>query len=354
MDPTFFESSTTSAITSPVNVASPAPSASLEDLHPHVHSAPLPQVFTPAAEFDSSMSQKPFFSADHFVGDGFDPDYQYTAGSAPEMSHMDVASGQEAYWSPSPEGPIPSASSVHGAFLTDLYGESLTGVVNNGIVPECFSASSSPRWSSEEHSEHLHQSLPQEPSIPSPPYYHINPEPYLIRRASFPSYIPHDREDVLPPVSTLMFDHYEPPSSFYGEDHSLAAETSALHHQPYLQPPVNIQPAFIHVAPQDFEDLNPKSECNSPAILPQPDHYFRPVSPIAYSPPAVPSGATQITHTDDAASKETQYLRRRCFNCRTTEPPSWRRSTLNLGKIVSSRFLLPIIRISNFRLSIGL
>ena len=40
---------------------------------------------------------------------------------------------------------------------------------------------------------------------------------------------------------------------------------------------------------------------------------------------------------DDAASKETQYLRRRCHNCHTTEPPSWRRSTLNPGKIVCNK-----------------
>jgi len=44
-----------------------------------------------------------------------------------------------------------------------------------------------------------------------------------------------------------------------------------------------------------------------------------------------------VMHTDDAASKETQYLRRRCFNCHTTEPPSWRRSTLNPGKIVCNK-----------------
>ncbi|KZP30904.1 hypothetical protein FIBSPDRAFT_673171, partial [Athelia psychrophila] len=43
-------------------------------------------------------------------------------------------------------------------------------------------------------------------------------------------------------------------------------------------------------------------------------------------------------HTEDAASKETQYLCQRCFNCHTTEPPSWRRSTLNLGKIVCNKY----------------
>ena len=46
-------------------------------------------------------------------------------------------------------------------------------------------------------------------------------------------------------------------------------------------------------------------------------------------------GHIAVMHTDDANSKETQFLRRRCFNCRTTDPPSWRRSTLNTGKIVS-------------------
>ncbi|KAF8312251.1 hypothetical protein DL93DRAFT_2048627, partial [Clavulina sp. PMI_390] len=48
-------------------------------------------------------------------------------------------------------------------------------------------------------------------------------------------------------------------------------------------------------------------------------------------------GHIAVMHTDDANSKETQFLRRRCFNCRTTDPPSWRRSTLNQGKIVCNK-----------------
>ncbi|VDC00386.1 unnamed protein product [Peniophora sp. CBMAI 1063] len=54
--------------------------------------------------------------------------------------------------------------------------------------------------------------------------------------------------------------------------------------------------------------------------------------PYLQAHPAIP-----VQHTDDAASKETQYLRRRCFNCSQTEPPSWRRSTLNPGKIVCNK-----------------
>ena len=51
--------------------------------------------------------------------------------------------------------------------------------------------------------------------------------------------------------------------------------------------------------------------------------------------PVHPPHPVQLT--DDAASKETQYLRRRCTNCSQTEPPSWRRSTLNPGKIVCNK-----------------
>ena len=53
--------------------------------------------------------------------------------------------------------------------------------------------------------------------------------------------------------------------------------------------------------------------------------------------PSAPVPSVPVQLTDDAASKETQYLRRRCFNCHTTEPPSWRRSTLNPGKIVCNK-----------------
>ncbi|KAJ7205895.1 hypothetical protein C8J57DRAFT_1040845, partial [Mycena rebaudengoi] len=31
-------------------------------------------------------------------------------------------------------------------------------------------------------------------------------------------------------------------------------------------------------------------------------------------------------------------LHHRCFNCHTTEPPSRRRSTLNLGKIMCNKY----------------
>jgi len=89
-----------------------------------------------------------------------------------------------------------------------------------------------------------------------------------------------------------------------------------------------------------------KNEESSPLMVPTqasssrspPVQIYRPSSSASDTSP-LPQPATGIVvmHTDDAASKETQFLRRRCFNCHTTEPPSWRRSTLNTGKIVCNK-----------------
>lgn len=38
--------------------------------------------------------------------------------------------------------------------------------------------------------------------------------------------------------------------------------------------------------------------------------------------------------TDDASTKLSDRVRRRCFNCCTTDTSTWRRSSLNPGKVV--------------------
>ncbi|KAJ7482238.1 von Willebrand factor type A domain-containing protein [Mycena galericulata] len=63
---------------------------------------------------------------------------------------------------------------------------------------------------------------------------------------------------------------------------------------------------------------------------------YRPTDYV-YRGPTTLAAPLPVMHTDDSASKETQYLRRRCFVCQTTEPPSWRRSTLHPGKIVCNK-----------------
>ncbi|KAJ7468643.1 von Willebrand factor type A domain-containing protein [Mycena latifolia] len=44
-----------------------------------------------------------------------------------------------------------------------------------------------------------------------------------------------------------------------------------------------------------------------------------------------------VQHCDDAASKETQYLRRKCSTCQKDDSPSWRRSSSDPTKIVCNK-----------------
>jgi GATA-binding protein, other eukaryote len=135
-------------------------------------------------------------------------------------------------------------------------------------------------------------------------------------------------------------------------------EPLPLHGSPHL--PLSAEPSEIymgqmhpHASPhqpyRDFvDDGAVKLEEPSQVIVPSqaPGAFYHPSSQAgmhhAMSVPAPlsylsPHTGLPVQHTDDAASKETQYLRRRCFNCHTTEPPSWRRSTLNPGKIVCNK-----------------
>jgi GATA-binding protein, other eukaryote len=100
--------------------------------------------------------------------------------------------------------------------------------------------------------------------------------------------------------------------------HPLAAEQGHLKmDQPMIVPTQHILPApSSYYGQPDSRPGSSHSQMSNGGYMPQ--HHVM-----------------TVMHTDDAASKETQYLRRRCFNCHQTEPPSWRRSTLNPGKIVS-------------------
>ena len=54
---------------------------------------------------------------------------------------------------------------------------------------------------------------------------------------------------------------------------------------------------------------------------------------IAYHYPA--QQQFNAIYTDDATTKLNDRIRRRCFNCCTTDTSTWRRSSLNPGKVVS-------------------
>ncbi|KAF8186199.1 hypothetical protein K438DRAFT_1596685 [Mycena galopus ATCC 62051] len=53
--------------------------------------------------------------------------------------------------------------------------------------------------------------------------------------------------------------------------------------------------------------------------------------------PSGTSGVIEVLHTDEAATMLSDRVRRRCFNCRTTENKTWRRSILSPGKVLCKK-----------------
>lgn len=166
-----------------------------------------------------------------------------------------------------------------------------------------------------------------------------------MRRATYP-YVRQDR-DISAPYSQTPFipQDCEPMHGPFSRSDTLYGEPLPLDNSPQLisfhpghyDMSVASSPASSYV---EFENLdhNVKLEESAPVIVPSQTCLYRPPSSGAMHPmPYLPHTGLPVQHTDDAASKETQYLRRRCFNCSQTEPPSWRRSTLNPGKIVCNK-----------------
>ncbi|KAJ7447678.1 hypothetical protein FB451DRAFT_1411773 [Mycena latifolia] len=62
--------------------------------------------------------------------------------------------------------------------------------------------------------------------------------------------------------------------------------------------------------------------------------------PLHPAPPQnnpAPTSVIQVVHTDDAATKLSDRVRRRCFNCCTTDTTTWRRSNLSPGKVLCNK-----------------
>ncbi|KAF7314847.1 hypothetical protein MKEN_00959200 [Mycena kentingensis (nom. inval.)] len=111
----------------------------------------------------------------------------------------------------------------------------------------------------------------------------------------------------------------------------------------YIYPPPSVYPP-----PPDGAHPHPHAHVYDPAAH---GHYPPPPPFGAYVPyPVVhgmpppsasaspgPASTVQIVHTDDAATKLSDRVRRRCFNCCTTDTSTWRRSNLSPGKVLCNK-----------------
>jgi hypothetical protein len=98
------------------------------------------------------------------------------------------------------------------------------------------------------------------------------------------------------------------------------------------EPPYRVQPRVEPRYPPTHEG-NVRAVAYPPATHVVPSQIPGGTHDIGYHYP----GQQQFNaiYTDDATTKLNDRIRRRCFNCCTTDTSTWRRSSLNPGKVVS-------------------
>jgi hypothetical protein len=134
-------------------------------------------------------------------------------------------------------------------------------------------------------------------------------------------------QSMYPPYSQHPYSR--PPKMHYPDGYP-----STVHH-PY---PYSHLPALdlkYDQFPQQAPPLPPPfplPHLNLPSIVGTSSGSFR----SSFSSSPYPGRNTSgIVYTDDAATKLSDRVRRRCFNCCTTDTSTWRRSNLSPGKVVS-------------------
>ncbi|KAG2102571.1 uncharacterized protein F5147DRAFT_746825 [Suillus discolor] len=90
-----------------------------------------------------------------------------------------------------------------------------------------------------------------------------------------------------------------------------------------------------HRYSHDSHPYHVSSSYSSPALAHSAASSGRDSSQLPYTLPGQSYHA--IGYTDDAATKLSDRVRRRCFNCCTTDTSTWRRSNLNPGKVLCNK-----------------
>ncbi|OSX63803.1 hypothetical protein POSPLADRAFT_1032349 [Postia placenta MAD-698-R-SB12] len=142
-----------------------------------------------------------------------------------------------------------------------------------------------------------------------------------------------------PPIATL---HHSPAMST-----SSLASSSISPSPPTSQPPT---PYYQHAqaAPMSAPPYPYNPNASMPARYGDPGApYTTAAHPVSVSTRSIrpsyvptqpyPGQANYIIHTDDAATKLSDRVRRKCYNCRTTDTSTWRRSSLTPGKVLCNK-----------------
>ncbi|KAF8989688.1 hypothetical protein BDQ17DRAFT_1372947 [Cyathus striatus] len=106
--------------------------------------------------------------------------------------------------------------------------------------------------------------------------------------------------------------------------------------QQLSHPPPPPPPHYYHPHPHAHAHAHPQQHFEQDAY----HHQFVPMplrDPYGHPYPLPGQSPVAIVHTDDAATKLSDRVRRRCFNCCTTDTSTWRRSNLSPGKVLCNK-----------------
>ncbi|KAJ3479297.1 hypothetical protein NLI96_g9158 [Meripilus lineatus] len=143
----------------------------------------------------------------------------------------------------------------------------------------------------------------------------------------------------------LRITHHSP--SIPPATSSTSSSTPPPHPQAFYAPGPPVHPGTPYAYPPPYSGRYQQEQVSAGAGAPPPGSaaaqpYLNQVSTRAIIPAYVPSQsypgqATYVIHTDDAATKLSDRVRRKCYNCRTTDTSTWRRSNLVPGKVLCNK-----------------
>ncbi|KAL5512856.1 hypothetical protein ACEPAH_3254 [Sanghuangporus vaninii] len=186
-------------------------------------------------------------------------------------------------------------------------------------------------------------------------HYYGHPSPPPIATLTHSPSLSSDRSSVNSPAPTILppLNHpnqFQPQPYVATSAHrySTSAQPGAYHH-PHYYPSTVSPPEVFNTPAQGYAHAYGGGYAPPPPPTHVPFHHTPDMSQYSVNPYATTggmyghaghgggSGGFTPIYTDDASTKLSDRVRRRCFNCCTTDTSTWRRSSLNPGKVLCNK-----------------
>ncbi|KAJ4498074.1 hypothetical protein C8R41DRAFT_916716 [Lentinula lateritia] len=251
---------------------------------------------------------------------GPQPTYQqqhyYPYPPPPPPPHMYSVSPYESSWGRMMPPPLPPASGDRGR---DPRGSESPVAGGSPGYPQ----SGMPGYPHPHHHHHHqgHHPHPHDPYPPLPHHYAHSAYPYGNPNGVHMPVYPVQTSYTYNPAGITAYGSHPPPYSGPGGHGTVGSNYSHNGAEPMNIPPSSESDSNIH-------SIGPGAP---PSV---PGNGFAAIT-ATLTPTPIPE--SEIIYTEDAATKVTDRIRRRCYNCYTSDTSTWRRSNLAVGKVLCNK-----------------